>query len=615
MNQRAAWVLVCALLLSLFPSPQHALAVAAPQVSVSPLQFSPNGDGDRDSTTISVKLSTAAQERVRILNSEGTVVGIIHDYWDRQAGTFRYRFNGTVRNPSGDTIRLTEGTYYAEATTRGDDGSTASDRARFYINNTIKNVSVRSTRLSYNAYHSLFSPNGDSRKDGLAARFYLIRPATVILRINTGGKEVRTLQQTFTASGNKILVWDGRIRNSSGTLVWAPAGRYYVRVQALPTNQAKADRIGYAYADRTVVADKSRPSVGASLSRSSFTPSYGESTVFRYTLGESGYRRITVVNSSGTVVRSITWGATSTSGSYTWNGKNSSGNVVAAGTYYIRMHAQDRAGNAATYYPISRSVSVKAASASPTSGHSAKIPWSGYWWPQLSSYQTKLYNNPGPMTKYDAVTGASSYSWEYNNHRTTDPANDWWGHCQAWASAAIMEPQPYGRTVSGVTFSQDDVEGLYSEVWWGHDMDFWGTRYSNQGTGSEAYKDVYPAVFDRVVRYWIGEQKVALEMDLTTGTPVWNYPVYAFSRSSTWSGGKEYVTMTITRAAPYLGVNGTTPIKQTFYYTLQSGTNGVWYNPQGSSVNTHPDYVARIKGILPGGNPRVERSVLNDLFR
>ncbi len=616
MSKRGAWILVCALLLTVFPSATSpALAVAAPQISVSPFQFSPNGDGDRETTIITVKLSSNAQERVRILNSQGAVVGVIHDYWNRNAGTFRYEFTGRVRNLNGNLVNLGEGTYYAEATTRGADGSLASARARFFINNTLKSVSILAVGPSYNKYYGVFSPNGDRRKDGLVARFSLLRPATVNMRIYTGGRQVRVITKTFTLAGGKSLTWDGRIPNSNGTLVWATAGRYDFTLQALPVDRAVAARVSYAYAGRAAFADKTRPSVSAAVSRSSFTPSSGETTAFRYSLGEPGYRQISVISSSGMVVRSTLWGATSTSGSYTWDGRNSSGRVVAAGTYTIRMLAQDRAGNAAQYYPISRAVTVKTATASPTSGRSAKIPWSGYWWPRLNTYPIKLYNNPGPMTKYDAATGASSYGWEYSNHRTTDPANDWWGHCQAWASAAIMEPQPYGKTVNGVYFSQDDVEGLYSEVWYGHDMDFWGTRYSNQGTNSEAYKDVHPAVFDSVVRYWIGEQKIALEMDLTTGTAVWNYPVYAFTRSSTRSGDKEYVTMTITRAAPTYGYNGTQPIKQTFYYTLQSGTNGVWYNPQGSSVNTHPDYIARIKGLLPGGNPHVERSVLNNLFR
>lgn len=260
------------------------------------------------------------------------------------------------------------------------------------------------------------------------------------------------------------------------------------------------------------------------------------------------------------------------------------------------------------------------ASAATISGRADKTPWSGYWWPMLNTYTYKLYNSPGPMSKYDAYSKATggpggAYSWEYRTHRTTNQANDWWGHCHAWAAASIMEPQPPAATKAGVSFSQDDAEGLYAETY--HRIFGWmyGTHYSTGGS-SEAYNDVHPAVFDEQVRYWIGQQKRALVMDFDPGNQVWNYPVYAFSRSSTWSGKKEYVTMTVTRARPYYGYNGTASQTKTFYYTLQGGTNGLWHNPTGSSVNTHPDYIIRVDGRATDyGNPYVKPAVLDGAFR
>jgi hypothetical protein len=270
---------------------------------------------------------------------------------------------------------------------------------------------------------------------------------------------------------------------------------------------------------------------------------------------------------------------------------------------------------------ISLSLGLHSPAAAETiSGRATATPWSGYWWPMLNTYTYKLYNSPGPMTRYDAYSRATgrtvgAYRWEYGNHRTTDAANDWWGHCHAWSAAAMMEPQPYGTTKAGVYFSQDDAEGLYSETY--HRIVGWmyGTQYSTGGS-SEAYRDVYPVHFDNMVRYWIGQQKVPLMMDFDPGNQVWNYPVYAFSRSSTWSGNKEYVTMKLTNARPYYGYNGTASQTRTFYYTLQSGTNGSWSNPSGSSVNTHPDYIIHIDGRASDyGNPYVKPAVLDGIFR
>jgi hypothetical protein len=160
------------------------------------------------------------------------------------------------------------------------------------------------------------------------------------------------------------------------------------------------------------------------------------------------------------------------------------------------------------------------------------------------------------------------------------------------------------------------VEGLYTETWTNHNGWMYGTRYKNEGTSSAAYKDVHPADFDWLIRYWIGQLDTPVYMDFTTGEAVWNYPVYAYSRSSTWSAGKEYVTMKVTRPSPNYNVSGTSPVVKTFYYTLQSGTNGVWSNPSGSSVNTHPDYIVQVTGRSTNyGNPHVKPATLDAMFR
>ena len=280
------------------------------------------------------------------------------------------------------------------------------------------------------------------------------------------------------------------------------------------------------------------------------------------------------------------------------------------------MKLRRKTGVCAIAFALASSLASPPAASATHSGTAARTPWTGYWWPQLSTYTYKLYNNPGPMTKYDQATGSTSYSWEYSNHRTTDTTKSWWGHCQAWAAASIMEPQPSAKTVNGVSFSQDDVEGLYSETWTRHTGYMYGTRCYSCTTDSEAYKDIYPADFDRQVRYWIGQQQTPLYMDFTTGHEVWNYPIYAYSRSSTWSGNKEYVTMKVWRANTYYDYSGTSYSTKTFYYTLESGTTGKWSNPYGSSVNSHPDYMIKVTGRSSNyGNPYVSPLVLDSLFR
>lgn len=620
MLRRAAAVAACILVLLLVPVVRHgASAAAVPRISVSTPQISPNGDGDRDRAVIAVTLPTSAQARVRILDRRGRVVKLIHGYWPRAAGVYRYGFDGAVTNVRGRRSVLPEGRYVAEVTTKAFGGGTATRRAGFAINNTLRAVVVRSTPLNGHRYPRVFSPNGDHRKDGLVARFTLARPALVRMRISTAGRIITAVTHRYTRTGAKRMSWNGTYRTRAGTLAWAPRGRYTITVSALPSNPLLARRIGRARAGRALLADTAVPRVSVVLSRSTVRLAAGQAVGLRYSLDSPGYAQVSVHTAAGREVHGSTWRAVGRSGSWAWNGGTRSGKAAPAGRYTVRFRVRDWAGNPAR--SVVRSVRVMRGEAvrrgMPVRGVARKIPWSGYWWPQLESFPTTLYTYPGPMSKYDAVTGRSAYAWEYANHRTTDWANDWWGHCQAWASAAIMEPQPRARAINGVYFSRDDVEGLYSEAWWHHQMEFHGTRYRGEGAGSEAYRDVHPADFDRLVRYWIGTQRIALEMDFTTGVAVWNYPVYAFERHATRSGADEYVTMTLTRAAPDYGVSGTRPVRQTFYYTLRAGTDGVWSNPSGSSMDTHPDYIARITGHArgPNANPHVTLGMLDRLFR
>ncbi len=79
----------------------------------------------------------------------------------------------------------------------------------------------------------------------------------------------------------------------------------------------------------------------------------------------------------------------------------------------------------------------------------ASSPWSGSWWPMYTGSQyAKLYDDNGPMEKYDDYVnnGGTAKGWEYQlvpyGHRTTDPSNWWFGHCNGWSAAAILENEP-----------------------------------------------------------------------------------------------------------------------------------------------------------------------------
>ena len=576
-------------------------------ISVSPQQFSSDGDGDRDSATLRVTLQEPSQIKLDIVSAMGERVTELHGYIRRPAGPYQYKLTGQIRDVRGEVKPLSEGAYNVQVTVRDKDGVEIPIQAQFQVNNTLGDVLVTSDKPDTH-----FSPNGDDWKDGVTAYFKLRRPARVAMSIVGENGQLREIRRSFSTPGAKSLEWNGLVRKGQ-KWVEAPEGSYTVSLQATPLAPDVEFWIGDARASRKVIADVTPPRTDTEMSGQLINLSLKETVALSSHVTEPGYKRFQVVNSAGKVVYTTDWEPSSSlRHSYEWGGRDSSGGTVVPGNYTLEFYFEDVAGNSASYYPVRRTVEVS----NTLTGIAAKIPWSGWWWPRRETYAQKLYNNPGPLTKYDSVRGTSAWAWEYEHHRTTDPAQDWWGHCQAWAAAAIMEPQPYGRTIYGVEFSQDDVEALYSEAWSEHRGKQWGTRYKDQGVNSEAYTDVYPSDFDEQVRYWIGEQKTALLMDFTTSRVVWNYPVYAFKRTSVWEGDAEYVTMQVTRAEPKYGVDGTVSKVHTYYYTLRPGTNGVWSNPSGSSVHTHPDYI--IKLTRHGGdyqNPYIKLETLDSMFR
>lgn len=266
-------------------------------------------------------------------------------------------------------------------------------------------------------------------------------------------------------------------------------------------------------------------------------------------------------------------------------------------------------------------------------GQAARAPWSGTWWPMvdgelglgwngLASYTynpaTKKYEfNPGvavndlsPLAKYDKAFGnpPSSGAAAYELHATGSFVHHiygdlkekydqegvdytWWGHCNGWAAAAVLEREPIASIeFNGVRFEVADLKGLLTESHFGVVSSFSGTRYNEPPKGAsesfsrakellealgkptqpsaseyrkwyekafnttlpqdytpqaykgaleyyiknytdkyvKAYEDLRPDVFHKILLKVIGEQKSAVVFDITAGAPVWNYPAFAY---------------------------------------------------------------------------------------
>jgi hypothetical protein len=360
-------------------------------------------------------------------------------------------------------------------------------------------------------------------------------------------------------------------------------------------------------------------------------------------------------------------------------------------------------------------------------GRAGAVPWSGIWWPFTDLELAKGWNGTSadfeynatskvwerkqaqkpladlsPLLKYDEYvkattgtnpgaallecTGDEAEDFEHTVYGDKKAEYDkegisysWWGHCNGWCGAALMEQEPIAPVEArGVKFDVADLKGLLSESYWGVESDFTGKRYNKPKqyiidsrepgklllaalntqqpkpvaeyiawyekawnttmTASarsaakpadfkdeletfdrwytdnydNAFKDLAPNVFHRILETVIGRKKLALVFDVTANEEVWNHPAFAyesritFKRSFTEGSAslKEWdVNTTVTYATDGVSesILGVSDFTKSYTYTLvtDATTNkvlrGEW---TGSSVDNHPDFA-----WLPTYNP------------
>ena len=223
-------------------------------------------------------------------------------------------------------------------------------------------------------------------------------------------------------------------------------------------------------------------------------------------------------------------------------------------------------------------------------------PWSGWWWPANDRGPT-LYAPNGPLDKYDryvaAVTGDNPGTRAWERQELYFPGSPWAGHCNGFAAAALLEPEPTAPIeVLGVTFSVADLKGLLVDYHFG-DEAVWSFG---------ALDGLNPADFHRMLIDWMqGEGKgFVLTYDLGDGE-VWSYPVYRFetawsmdateadvwhARTTLWMADMD-VPVDFVGTRPFPGPDG-----KTFEYTLRGDprrpVSGEWTGASKSGRFAHP---------------------------
>lgn len=178
-------------------------------------------------------------------------------------------------------------------------------------------------------------------------------------------------------------------------------------------------------------------------------------------------------------------------------------------------------------------------------GEAERPAWSGYWWPMFTSAERddyrNLYDEDGPLQKYDQYCVAIGLpdprsrefeAWRHFADRRTEQATGhkafWWGHCNGWAAASVLEPEPQKpQSVRGLDFAIGDIKGLLTVVHNGDPVDLIRTLGDR-----EAH------LFHATILQSIGKDRRGLifdtkldPIDPETKKPlreVWNYPSYRY---------------------------------------------------------------------------------------
>jgi hypothetical protein len=265
------------------------------------------------------------------------------------------------------------------------------------------------------------------------------------------------------------------------------------------------------------------------------------------------------------------------------------------------LHFDPSAGDW-TLIPSFEAVPISAREPEPPArlgGSSERMPWSGWWWPATSRvHGPYLFQSNGPLAKYDQFVAQSgrgevqTAEWEWEQIAFNDFT--WAGHCNGWAAAALLEPEPTDwRTVAGVTFTVADQKGLLTAYHFA-DSALW--RHGED-------EELSPVDFHRRMIKWIGGERKGFVVTYRPSSDpeeVWSYPAGQFILTM-WPDPNE-PDLTQVEALLWMADNNVSPDvvgfhpwkggPQVFRYALrgprEEPTGGLWMPPSYPGGFTRP---------------------------
>lgn len=172
----------------------------------------------------------------------------------------------------------------------------------------------------------------------VSIKYTLSESSVVTLKVyNSDDVLVKTLVNGVTKVGAQTVYWDGKDEN--GNLVEDAVYTYKIDAVDLAGNAA-------SQASGTITTDKTPTSITAPSSLTFNWTTPGDKLDINYTLAEASKVTVTIHNSAGTLVRTLSNSAAQNAGAnyVSWYGTNSSNYILPAGTYTFKIKAVDKVG-------------------------------------------------------------------------------------------------------------------------------------------------------------------------------------------------------------------------------------------------------------------------------
>jgi flagellar hook assembly protein FlgD len=292
--------------------------------------FSPNDDGRKDFLVIEQDGSTEKVWNGKIIDADGNSV-YTKQWMDRSPANFTWEGTGL----DGKTVPDGEYTYIIES----------SDEAGNSVKYERENIELntKSTEIELTRDRRIFSPNGDGTKDTINFSTGI----DITAGIEKWTIEVRDESNSvvWEKSGSEVpdkLSYDGT--NKAGNTV--EDGKYTAHLSVLYENGNKPEA-----ETKPFFVDTEKPQAMLSVNHDIFSPD-GDKDKDRLVISSDTSRenrwKGKIVNSDDTTVIDYSWRGTPPD-EISWDGRDSSGDLVDDGEYTFVLTATDEAGNSARY--------------------------------------------------------------------------------------------------------------------------------------------------------------------------------------------------------------------------------------------------------------------------